>query len=95
MAGEYDEFIERLESIAADLDELAFDRLREAVADGEVARPPEDKKLMQARRAIEKAAAVLRQLDETSSVGAESGLTASGPDSDVAVEDAIISIRSL
>jgi uncharacterized protein (DUF885 family) len=65
VTGDYDEFIERLEAIAADLDDLAFDRLREAVADGEVARPPQDKKLMQARRAIEKAAAVLRQLDET------------------------------
>ena len=65
MTGDYVEFIERLEAIAADLDDLAFDRLREAVADGEVTRPPDDKKLMQARRAIEKAAAVLRQLDET------------------------------
>jgi hypothetical protein len=65
MMGEYSDLIERLESIAADLDELAFDRLREAVADGEVARPPDDKRLMQARRAIEKAAGVLRQLDET------------------------------
>jgi uncharacterized protein (DUF885 family) len=65
VTGDYDEFVDRLEAIAADLDELAFDRLREAVADGEIARPLEDKKLMQARRAIEKAAAVLRQLDET------------------------------
>ena len=65
MTGEYDNLIERLESVAADLDEIAFDRLREAVADGEVTRPAADKKLMQARRAIEKAAAVLRQLDET------------------------------
>jgi hypothetical protein len=65
MTGEYATFVERLEAIAADLDEMAFDRLREAVADGEVARPADDKKLMQARRAIEKAAAVLRQLDET------------------------------
>ncbi len=65
MTGEYSGLIERLESVAADLDEMAFDRLREAVADGEVTRPPDDKKLMQARRAIEKAAAVLRQLDET------------------------------
>lgn len=63
--GEFDDLVERLEAVAADLDELAFDRLREAVADGEVTRPPDDKKLMQARRAIEKAAAVLRQLDET------------------------------
>ena len=65
MTGEYAAFVERLEAIAADLDEMAFDRLREAVADGEVTRPPGDKQLMQARRAIEKAAAVLRQLDET------------------------------
>jgi hypothetical protein len=60
----YGNLVERLESIAADLDEMAFDRLREAVADGEVTRPADDKQLMQARRAIEKAAAVLRQLDD-------------------------------
>jgi hypothetical protein len=65
MTGEYAPFVDRLEAIAADLDEMAFDRLREAVAEGEVERPADDKKLMQARRAIEKAAAVLRQLDET------------------------------
>lgn len=64
MSGDYGTLVERLESVAADLDEMAFDRLREAVADGEVARPADDKKLMQARRAIEKAAAVLRQLDD-------------------------------
>jgi len=66
MMGEYATLVQRLESIAADLDEMAFDRLREAVAEGEVTRPADDKKLMQARRAIEKAAAVLRQLDDTS-----------------------------
>ena len=65
MSGDYGALVERLETIAADLDEMAFDRLREAVADGEVVRPADDKKLMQARRAIEKAAAVLRQIDET------------------------------
>jgi hypothetical protein len=65
MTGEYAALVDRLEAIAAELDEMAFDRLREAMADGEVARPVDDKKLMQARRAIEKAAAVLRQLDET------------------------------
>jgi hypothetical protein len=61
---EYAGLIERLESVAADLDEIAFDRLREAVADGEVVRPADDKQLMQARRAIEKAVGVLRRLDE-------------------------------
>ena len=64
MIGEYASLVDRLESIAADLDDMAFDRLREAVADGEVTRPADDKKLMQARRAIEKAAFVLRQLDD-------------------------------
>lgn len=63
--GDYERLVERLEAIGAELDDIAFDRLREAVADGELVRPADDKKLMQARRAIEKAAGVLRQLDET------------------------------
>ncbi len=63
--GDYDGLVDRLESVAADLDEIAFDQLREAVADGEVTRPVADKQLMQARRAIEKAATILRRLDET------------------------------
>ena len=62
--GEYDALVDRLESVAADLDEIAFDRLREAVADGELQRPTDDKKMMQARRAIEKAATILRLLDD-------------------------------
>lgn len=62
---DYGRLVERLEAIGAELDDIAFDRLREAVADGELARPVDDRKLMQARRAIEKAAGVLRQLDET------------------------------
>lgn len=53
---------ERLEAIAADLDELAFDRLREAAADGATTRPSDDKELVKARRAVEKAAHILRQL---------------------------------
>jgi exonuclease VII small subunit len=61
---DYDQLVDRLESIASDLDEMAFDQLREAVEDGEVARPASDKKLMQARRAIEKATVILRQLDD-------------------------------
>ena len=61
---DYGQLVERLEAIGAELDDIAFDQLREAVADGELARPAPDKKLMQARRAIETAAGVLRQLDE-------------------------------
>jgi hypothetical protein len=54
---------EQLESIGAEMDEVAFDLLQRAVADGATTRPPEDKTLTQARRAVEKAAALLRQLD--------------------------------
>lgn len=61
-----DGLVNRIETIAADLDEMAFDQLREAVADGEVTRPANDKKLMQARRALEKAAGILRQLSDSS-----------------------------
>lgn len=53
---------DRLETIVADLDEIAFDRLREAAADGATTRPAEDKELVKARRAVEKAAHILRQL---------------------------------
>lgn len=54
---------DRLESIVADLDEIAFDRLREAVAEGARTRPDSDKTITQARRAVEKAAHLLRGLD--------------------------------
>ncbi len=54
----------RLESVVDELDELAFDRLREAVADGATERPRADKELTRARRAVEKAAVILRALDD-------------------------------
>jgi len=57
---DFDHLADRLADIAEELDQMAFDRLREAVADGEVARPTSDKRLVQARRAIEKAAHLLR-----------------------------------
>jgi hypothetical protein len=53
---------DRLEAIVADLDEVAFDRLREAAADGLQERPASDKELVKARRAAEKAAVILRRL---------------------------------
>jgi hypothetical protein len=59
---DYDDLIGRIEAIAADIDEMAFDQLREASAEGEVARPPSDRRLMQARRALEKAAESLRSI---------------------------------
>jgi hypothetical protein len=59
-----EQLVDRLEAIVADLDELAFDRLREAVADGATERPAGDKELAKARRAAEKAAHILRGLAE-------------------------------
>ncbi len=56
-----DGLADRLAAIAEEIDEIAFDALREAVADGMMERPKADKRLMQARRATEKAAHLLRQ----------------------------------
>jgi hypothetical protein len=53
------EIAERLDALVADLDELAFDRLQEAVAGGATRRPAGDKTLAQARRAVERAARLL------------------------------------
>jgi len=59
----YEEVAERLEAVAADLDEASFDLLQQAAADGAAKRPDADKTLAQARRAVEKAAHLLRLLD--------------------------------
>jgi hypothetical protein len=59
----YAELAEQLETIGAELDDVSFDLLQQAVADGATSRPPADRTLTQARRAVEKAAALLRGLD--------------------------------
>jgi hypothetical protein len=61
--GELDVVIAQLESVVADLDSYAFDRLREAMAEGLRQRPDWDKQVTQARRAVEKAIHLLRRLD--------------------------------
>ena len=55
---------DQLTDVAEQLDEMAFDRLREAVAEGATQRPTADRRLMQARRSIEKAANLLRSMDQ-------------------------------
>ena len=55
---------ERLDAIVEELDEIAFDRLRQAAGDGATARPASDRELTKARRALEKASAVLRAIDD-------------------------------
>jgi hypothetical protein len=57
--GRYDDLVERLQVVVDDLDQITFDQLREASAEGQ-ARPPDDKRLTQARRAVEKAIYLLR-----------------------------------
>lgn len=59
MSGTYDHLAARLDAIAEELDELMFDQLREASA-ARGGRPADDKRLTQARRAIEKASRLLR-----------------------------------
>lgn len=60
MSDRYEHIADRLETIVADLDEIAFDELRAAAADGATRRPESDKRLTAARRAIEKAIHLLR-----------------------------------
>lgn len=59
----YAQIAEQLEQIGTDLDEASFDLLQQAVADGATSRPTADKTLTQARRAVEKAALLLRSLE--------------------------------
>lgn len=59
MNGNYDHLADRLDAVVADLDEVMFDQLREAAA-AKAGRPADDKRLTQARRAIEKASRLLR-----------------------------------
>lgn len=57
--GRYDDLADRLQAVVDDLDQVAFDQLREASAEGK-ARPGDDRRLTQARRAVEKAVHLLR-----------------------------------
>jgi hypothetical protein len=52
--GRYDDLVERLQVVVEDLDQITFDQLRDASAEGR-GRPADDKRLTQARRAVEKA----------------------------------------
>ena len=58
-SGRYDDLADRLQAVVEDLDQIAFDQLREAAAE-RTGRPADDKRLTQARRAVEKAVHLLR-----------------------------------
>ena len=66
MAGEFDEVRQRLESIAEELADLAMVRLRESIDAGGTELPVVERRLTRARRAVEKAAFILREPDEGS-----------------------------
>jgi hypothetical protein len=59
MNGPFDDLVEQLEALAAELDDRAFELLRAAASEGR-GRPVDDRRLTQARRAVEKAAHLLR-----------------------------------
>lgn len=60
MPGEFDDVRERLESIADELADLAMVRLRDSIDAGGTEFPIDEKKLTRARRAVQKAADLLR-----------------------------------
>jgi hypothetical protein len=57
--GEFDDIRQRLESIAEELSDLAIARLRESIDAGGNELPVDERRLTRARRAVEKAAAIL------------------------------------
>ena len=65
MAGEFDEIRGRLEGIAEELADLAIQRLRESIDAGGHELPIDERRLTRARRAVEKAIALLQEPDET------------------------------
>jgi len=65
VAGEFDDIRTRLEAIAEELADLAIDRLRESIDAGGHELPVDERRLTRARRAVEKAVAVLQEPDDT------------------------------
>lgn len=64
MPGEFDDIRSRLETIAEELADLAIVRLRESIDAGGTELPVDERRLTRARRAVEKAIAVLREPDD-------------------------------
>jgi hypothetical protein len=64
MAGEFEDIRHRLEAIAEELADLAIMRLRESIDAGGKELPVDEKRFTRARRAVEKAIAILREPDD-------------------------------
>jgi hypothetical protein len=65
MAGEFQEIRERLQAISEELADLAIQRLRESIDAGGTELPVDERRLTRARRAVEKAAAILSEPDDS------------------------------
>lgn len=65
MAGEFDDIRERLGQISEELADLAIVRLRESIDAGGHELPVDEKRLTRARRAVEKAMALLQEPDDS------------------------------
>ncbi|HLY83445.1 MAG TPA: hypothetical protein VKQ71_10700, partial [Acidimicrobiales bacterium] len=64
MAGEFQDIRARLEVIAEEQADLAIERLREAIDAGGHELPVDERRLTRARRAVERAAAILAEPDD-------------------------------
>ena len=64
MSGSYEAIVEKLQAIEENLRDLAYDRLRDSVDSPELLK--EERRLHQARRAIEKAIHLLSTMDGNS-----------------------------
>jgi hypothetical protein len=63
MSDEFDALCQRLDALSEDLADLALADLGSALRRGEQKRPARERTLTQARRAVEKAAHLLRSID--------------------------------
>jgi hypothetical protein len=64
LAGEFEDIRHRLQEISEELADLALERLRESIDAGGVELPVDERRLTRARRAVEKAAAILTESDD-------------------------------
>lgn len=64
MAGEFEDIRHRLQAISDELADLAIERLRESIDAGGSELPVDERRLTRARRAVDKAAAILSAPDD-------------------------------
>jgi hypothetical protein len=65
VAGEFEDIRRRLDGISEELADLALERLRESIDAGGTELPVDERRLTRARRAVEKASAILQEPDDS------------------------------